>query len=73
MSFPALQHTGPLAINMNQPGSFVHWSIFYGVGGEPGPDRGDGGDLRCRAAAPVPAGSPCGARRTYSPSVIPEG
>ena len=28
MSFPAFQHTGPLAINMNQPGSFVHWSIF---------------------------------------------
>ena len=28
MSFPALQHTSPLAINMNQPGSFVHWSIF---------------------------------------------
>ena len=28
MNLPALQHTGPLAINMNQPGSFVHWSIF---------------------------------------------
>src|SRR5580700_106719 len=28
MSFPGLQHAGPLAINMNQPGSFLHWSIF---------------------------------------------
>ena len=28
MNLLALQHTGPLAINMNQPGSFVHWSIF---------------------------------------------
>jgi hypothetical protein len=28
MNLPVLQHTGPLAINMNQPGSFVHWSIF---------------------------------------------
>ena len=28
MSFPGLQHAAPLAINMNQPGSFVHWSIF---------------------------------------------
>ena len=28
MNFPGLQHAGPLAINMNQPGSFVHWSIF---------------------------------------------
>src|SRR5580693_5488512 len=28
MNLSALQHTGPLAINMNQPGSFVHWSIF---------------------------------------------
>src|SRR5580700_4462747 len=28
MNLPALQQTGPLAINMNQPGSFVHWSIF---------------------------------------------
>ncbi len=30
MNFPAVQHVaGPLAINMNQPGSFLHWSIFY--------------------------------------------
>ncbi len=28
MIFTGLQHAGPLAINMNQPGSFVHWSIF---------------------------------------------
>src|SRR5580700_5414052 len=28
MNFPGLQHAGPLAINMNQPGSFLHWSIF---------------------------------------------
>jgi hypothetical protein len=28
MNFPDLQHAGPLAINMNQPGSFLHWSIF---------------------------------------------
>src|SRR6202046_4233928 len=28
MSFPGLQHAGPLAINLNQPGSFLHWSIF---------------------------------------------
>ena len=28
MNFPGLQHAAPLAINMNQPGSFVHWSIF---------------------------------------------
>src|SRR5580704_15377390 len=28
MSFPGLQHAGPLAIDMNQPGSFLHWSIF---------------------------------------------
>ena len=28
MSFPGLQHASPLAINMNQPGSFLHWSIF---------------------------------------------
>ena len=27
MSHP-VPHVGPLAINMNQPGSFVHWSIF---------------------------------------------
>ena len=25
---PPVPHPGPLAINMNQPGSFVHWSIF---------------------------------------------
>jgi len=29
MNFPAAQHAGPLAINLNQPGSFLHWSIFY--------------------------------------------
>jgi hypothetical protein len=29
MNFPAVQHAGPLAINLNQPGSFLHWSIFY--------------------------------------------
>ncbi len=28
MNPPDLQHAGPLAINMNQPGSFLHWSIF---------------------------------------------
>src|SRR5580700_4796780 len=28
MKFPGLQHAGPLAINLNQPGSFLHWSIF---------------------------------------------
>ena len=28
MSFPGLPHGGPLAIDMNQPGSFLHWSIF---------------------------------------------
>src|SRR5580704_2968117 len=28
MSLPGLQHAGPLAINLNQPGSFLHWSIF---------------------------------------------
>ena len=28
MNFPGLQHAGPLAINLNQPGSFLHWSIF---------------------------------------------
>ena len=28
MNLPAVQHAGPLAINMNQPGSFLHWSIF---------------------------------------------
>ena len=28
MNLPGLQHAGPLAINMNQPGSFLHWSIF---------------------------------------------
>src|SRR5580698_11432161 len=28
MNILAVQHGGPLAINMNQPGSFVHWSIF---------------------------------------------
>ena len=25
MNLPAVQHAGPLAINMNQPGSFLHW------------------------------------------------
>ena len=29
MNLPAVQHAGPLAINLNQPGSFLHWSIFY--------------------------------------------
>jgi hypothetical protein len=29
MNFPAVQHAGPLAVNLNQPGSFLHWSIFY--------------------------------------------
>jgi len=28
MNSPLLAHSAPLAINMNQPGSFVHWSIF---------------------------------------------
>ena len=28
MNLPVLQQTGPLAINLNQPGSFLHWSIF---------------------------------------------
>ena len=28
MNFPGLQQAGPLAIDINQPGSFVHWSIF---------------------------------------------
>jgi hypothetical protein len=28
MNVPGLQHAGPLAINLNQPGSFLHWSIF---------------------------------------------
>jgi hypothetical protein len=28
MNILAVQHGGPLAINMNQPGSFLHWSIF---------------------------------------------
>src|SRR5579863_2800546 len=28
MTFPGLQQAGPLAIGMDQPGSFVHWSIF---------------------------------------------
>ncbi len=39
-----------LAINMNQPGSFVHWSIFPFPGGHPvepaaggGPAGGDAG------------------------------
>jgi hypothetical protein len=29
MKLSLAPHPGPLAINMNQPGSFVHWSIFY--------------------------------------------
>ncbi len=29
MNLPTDQHAGPLAIDMNQPGSFMHWSIFY--------------------------------------------
>jgi hypothetical protein len=29
MNLPTNQHAGPLAIDMNQPGSFMHWSIFY--------------------------------------------
>src|SRR5579863_9081098 len=28
MTFPGFQQAGPLAIDINQPGSFVHWSIF---------------------------------------------
>src|SRR5579859_7521941 len=28
MTFPSFQQAGPLAIDINQPGSFVHWSIF---------------------------------------------
>ena len=28
MTFPGLHNAGPLAIDMNQPGSFLHWSIF---------------------------------------------
>src|ERR1700729_621548 len=28
MNILAVEHGGPLAINMNQPGSFLHWSIF---------------------------------------------
>jgi Cytochrome b(N-terminal)/b6/petB len=29
MNLPTNQHAAPLAIDMNQPGSFMHWSIFY--------------------------------------------
>ncbi|HEY6788948.1 MAG TPA: cytochrome b N-terminal domain-containing protein [Trebonia sp.] len=29
MNFPLSSTRAPLAINMNQPGSFLHWSIFY--------------------------------------------
>ena len=36
MNILAVQHGSPLAINMNQPGSPLHWSIFIGVGGESG-------------------------------------
>ena len=28
MNILAVQRGGPLAIDMNQPGSFLHWSIF---------------------------------------------
>src|SRR5580704_4624119 len=28
MSILAVQHGGLLAVNMDQPGSFLHWSIF---------------------------------------------
>ena len=28
MNSLGLQHAAPLAVNMNQPGSFLHWSIF---------------------------------------------
>ena len=28
MNLPGLQHAGPLAIDLNQPGSYLHWSIF---------------------------------------------
>ncbi len=28
MNILAVQHGSPLAINMNQPGSSLHWSIF---------------------------------------------
>ncbi len=28
MNILPVQHGGPLAVNMNQPGSFLHWSIF---------------------------------------------
>ena len=28
MNILAVQQAGPLAVDMNQPGSFVHWSIF---------------------------------------------
>ena len=28
MNILAVQHGSPLAINMNQPGSPLHWSIF---------------------------------------------
>src|ERR1022692_2516254 len=29
MKPPLLPHAGPLAINLNAPGNFLHWSIFY--------------------------------------------
>src|ERR1022692_1284932 len=29
MNPPLLPHAGPLAINLNGPGNFLHWSIFY--------------------------------------------
>jgi hypothetical protein len=28
MNVLGLEHAGPLAVNLNQPGSFLHWSIF---------------------------------------------
>ncbi|MGO9077499.1 MAG: cytochrome b N-terminal domain-containing protein [Streptosporangiaceae bacterium] len=28
MKLPLVPHAGPLALNLNQPGSFVHWNIF---------------------------------------------
>ena len=28
MNAPSLPHAGPLAIDLNQPGTYLHWSIF---------------------------------------------
>ena len=54
MNAPSLPHAGPLAIDLNQPGTYLHWSIFTVSGANLALIACDGRDLRRSPAAAVP-------------------